>query len=105
MISGIEDDDWKRLSPLLDEALELSAAELDPWLEHLTATHPAVATILRELLTEDAELKRSRFLEDPPGGSFAPATQQDIEGTGAAMLRLRRLDAQKAQTNQTLLLC
>jgi serine/threonine protein kinase len=57
---------WLRLSPLLDQALELDPPTREAWLGGLTAQD---AADLRELLHERDVLDRSRFLEDgPPAG-------------------------------------
>jgi serine/threonine protein kinase len=57
---------WNELSPLLDEALELSDADRAVWLETLRTTRPEVAVELEELLNELQSLDQAGFLQGDP---------------------------------------
>ena len=59
---------WNELSPYLDEALELHAAQRDTWLAALTASHPRLAAELRQLLALHATNCASGFMERSPLG-------------------------------------
>lgn len=74
MSSDIGNDDWGRLSPLLDQALEMDPRAREPWLASLHASQPALASLLRQLLDEKTEVDSLRFLEGSPAGAFAPGT-------------------------------
>ena len=74
MTSGIDNEEWERLSPLLDQALELAPDALEPWLSRLAAERPELADSLRDLLVEKSKVEASRFLEDSPAVPLEPAT-------------------------------
>jgi serine/threonine protein kinase/tetratricopeptide (TPR) repeat protein len=59
-------DQWRELSPLLDEALALSEDQCESWLQSLTATKPELIGLLRGLLEEHRALSREHFLEFSP---------------------------------------
>jgi serine/threonine-protein kinase len=58
-------DTWKRIGPLLDEALDLPEAERAVWLAALHARAPQDAAVLRGLLARQEAARREDFL----GGS------------------------------------
>jgi len=60
---------WRRLSPLLDEALDLAAAERAAWLEALGKSEPGLAADLERMLADHAASEEARFL----AGVAAPA--------------------------------
>lgn len=64
-MSIIDRDRWSVLEPLLDEALELTPAELEPWLESMRRRNAALADELCELLSGDASSDRDGFLARP----------------------------------------
>jgi len=68
MTSNIGNDDWEKLSPLLDEALEMDATARESWLSELQSSLPGLATVLRELLADKLEVDSLKFLEHPPPG-------------------------------------
>ena len=53
---------WKRMSPLLDELLELDDAARAARLSELRAEEPAIAERLHTLLTDEAAARRAQFL-------------------------------------------
>ena len=57
---------WIRVQPLLDEALDLTAAQRATWLDSLRSTTPEVARDLESLLASEAEADGSGFLSPPP---------------------------------------
>ncbi|HEU5136016.1 MAG TPA: serine/threonine-protein kinase [Steroidobacteraceae bacterium] len=63
--------DWKRLSPLLDAALDLAPAERAAWLASLPAEHADLRESLAELLTRPVET--GDFLNRLPEFSGSPA--------------------------------
>jgi len=65
-MSMLSADRWRTLSPYLDEALDLTADERQPWLDTLRRDDPALASDLESLLTERDVLHDSGFLEGPP---------------------------------------
>lgn len=64
MAPNAGNEEWAKLSPLLDRVLELEPAEREPWLVELASAHPELADELRELLANKAQLESIRFLED-----------------------------------------
>ena len=63
----LDRDRWKRVQPLLDEALELTGAQRATWLDSLRSTAPDLAGDLEILLAHEAEADSSGFLSRPPG--------------------------------------
>src|SRR3954470_4309067 len=66
--------EWKRLSPLLDAALDLPADERERWLAALPAEHRDLCDSLRELLSKRAHFETDDFLQRLPEFSAAPAS-------------------------------
>ena len=62
-MSVLRNDRWRALSPYLDQALELTVDERDPWLASLRRAQPALAADLESLLDERETLDRVGFLE------------------------------------------
>jgi serine/threonine protein kinase len=58
-------DRWRRLIPLLEQALELQGAARLDWLDRLRAGEPALADDVAALLARHADLQRDRFLDEP----------------------------------------
>ena len=56
---------WKRVQPLLDEALELTGTQRATWLDSLRSATPDLARDLESLLANEAEADGSGFLTDP----------------------------------------
>jgi serine/threonine-protein kinase len=71
---------WRRLSPLLDRALDLDAAGRAQLLDSLRTQSPDLAATLEELLAEHARVDPSDFLEQQldPGELPFPTTGQTI---------------------------
>ena len=67
---------WARLSPLLDEALDLPPSERAAWLAALQASTPADALILQRLLERHDAADRDAFL----AGSAQLAMTQPVAG-------------------------
>jgi serine/threonine-protein kinase len=64
---------WKRLSPLLDAALDVPASGRDAWLAALPAEHADLRPALAELLAARRAIETGDFLERLPAFSAAPA--------------------------------
>lgn len=65
-MAAIDKERWQRLSPLLDELLDLAAPERAARLEQLRAQDPALAAELLPLLEQQQALEGSSFLAAPP---------------------------------------
>ncbi len=61
-MARIDSNRWNELSPLLDQALELPAADRAAWLENLRASQPEVAAALANMLEELQTLDNQGFL-------------------------------------------
>ena len=67
---------WARLSPLLDEALDLLPSERTVWLAELQARAPTDALMLQRLLVRHEAADRNAFL----AGSAQPALTHPAAG-------------------------
>jgi serine/threonine protein kinase len=83
-------DQWKAISPYLDQALELEPQTRAPWLDQLAAANPALADDLRELLAAHDKVSSSQFLDlallspvpDPVAGQqFGAYTLESLLGS------------------------
>jgi len=74
MTSNIGNEDWGKLSPLLDQALEMELSARELWLTDLDATQPRLASVLRQLLADKNEVDSLKFLEGSPAGALAQGT-------------------------------
>ena len=81
-------DHWARLSPLLDELLELEGAPQQERIEGLCETHPELAASLRALLTRVAPNRRDRFLE---GTALSGQAAETLPGRIIGAYTLERL--------------
>lgn len=64
---NIEDrQQWIRIEPYLDQALDLAPEALHPWLDALDLAQPEMAREIRKLLAERDKLQAAGFLETPP---------------------------------------
>jgi serine/threonine-protein kinase len=80
--------DWKRLSPLLDEALDLPPAERAAWLASLPPQHADLRDSLAELLTKPVET--DDFLNRLPEFSGVPSALDLTPGSIVGPYRLLR---------------
>jgi len=80
--------DWKRLSPLLDAALDLAPAERAGWLASLPPEHADLRDSLGELLTKPVET--GDFLDRLPEFSAAPGALTLGPGSIVGPYRLLR---------------
>ena len=71
-MSKLSPDQWRALSPHLDQALEMTEEDLSTWLSSLRTTDPSLASQLEILLHEHQVLSAEGFLEasglELPGG-------------------------------------
>ncbi len=58
---------WRRLSALLDEALDLAAGERAPWLQALSTRAPDLVAELEQMLADHAASEQARFLTGSAG--------------------------------------
>jgi len=65
---NIDHASWQRLSPLLDEALDLPAEQRTQWLAELRGRDPELAEEVEALLDEARAIGDERFLEHTPEG-------------------------------------
>src|SRR4051794_8740424 len=73
LMSNLTQDQWRTLSPYLDEALPMPEAERSQWLASLRVQNPVVADRLEELFRSHRALSGEKFLEsssgEMPGGA------------------------------------
>lgn len=86
---------WPAISALLDEALSLSAAERDTWLERLIGEQALHRDALRALLAHQAEVETDDFLDTLPrlfpdegGGRAAALFEKPAAGGSVGAYRL-----------------
>ncbi|MEO8063416.1 MAG: serine/threonine-protein kinase [Pseudomonadota bacterium] len=70
---------WARVSPFLDQALDLDPADREEWLAQLTLTQPVLAPLVRSLLAESVRLDAQGFLDHSPF-LMAPSLAGSIAG-------------------------
>ncbi len=70
---------WERLSPLLDRALDLDAAERTAFLASVRTSAPELADRLEALMAAHARVANSDFLAQGPGG-VVEALRPDLTG-------------------------
>ncbi len=70
---------WKRLSPLLDAALDLPPTALGPWLDALDVREPALAAEVRSLLqSEERAVSEGLLAGRATGSASQPAAGQRL---------------------------
>ena len=65
-MSALTPEQWKQVSPYLDEALELSPGQRSGWLFSLSEKDAKLASMLQALLDEQRQAEREGFLEKSP---------------------------------------
>jgi hypothetical protein len=84
-------EQWKEISPYLDQALDLEAGDRDRWLNELHSLNPQLAEDLRELLATHQAIDAAQFLERSllgpgtrplAGQRFGAYTLDSLLGTG-----------------------
>jgi len=68
-MTKLDSDQWRQVSPHLDEALELDPSAREPWLADLEKLQPQIARELRELLN----LVREEVTKTDTGTTFMHA--------------------------------
>jgi hypothetical protein len=82
---NIADNEWRALSNLLDEALDLPQAARPQWIEQLGEQHAGVKGNLRELLANQALLETADFLGAPVEFAALGSTRREAaESAGSA---------------------
>jgi len=82
--------DWKRLSPLLDAALDLAPAQREAWLAMLPPEHADLRESLAELLMQRPAVETDDFLTRLPEFSAAPSALTLAAGSIVGPYRLLR---------------
>lgn len=84
-------EQWKEISPYLDQALDLEESERARWLSELSVLQPRLADDLRALLATHHAIDETQFLENPPlcpvaeplaGQRFGAYTLESLLGRG-----------------------
>jgi hypothetical protein len=84
-------EQWKEISPYLDQALDLESSARERWLSELKALKPQLAADLRALLATHAAVDAAQFLERSPlspgvepvaGQQFGAYTLESLLGRG-----------------------
>src|SRR3954467_3645302 len=84
----IDVNNWKVLSPLLDEALELPPLALEGWLDSLAPEFDALRPQLRRMLARHRRVETGDFLNTLPkfavdlAGDAPPGVEQAGEAIG-----------------------
>ncbi len=65
-MSKLTPEQWRQVSPYLDEALALPQEERAGWLRSFREKDPALAELLQALLDEQEAIKQEQFLEQSP---------------------------------------
>jgi tetratricopeptide (TPR) repeat protein len=73
----LDEEQWRKVLPFLDEALELEAAGRDALLQKLETEEPRIARNLRALLDQLAGIKAANYLE---GAAIAPIPLESLTG-------------------------
>jgi serine/threonine-protein kinase len=81
---------WKRLSPLLDAALDLEPGEREAWIAALPSEQADLLPELRDLLSGRAAVETDDFLNRLPEFSAAPQALTLTEGNVVGPYRLLR---------------
>ena len=101
-MSGLDPQTWKRLAPLLDEALELAADERPAFLDRALPDEPELRAVLEELIAAESRVGGpldTPVVEDVRQGPSLPRVDgfEDLEeigrgGMGVVYRALRRGD-------------
>jgi len=90
----VSPDTWKTVSQLLDDALDLDAAERPAWVERLGSRHPDLVPLVRKLLAAHATSESADVLAHLPAvsldGSDAVTVSGLVAGTLVGPYRLKR---------------
>ena len=71
---------WLKVEPFLDQALEMSAEEREPWLARLRSDSPDVADDLVVLLSGETKANRDDFLESPLSAAAFASIDEPLAG-------------------------
>lgn len=84
-MTSLDPERWRRLSPLLERALDLSGDEREAWLAGVDRRDPALADELRALLAEHRALDAEGFLDREP---LAAESAPSLAGSTMGVYRL-----------------
>ena len=77
---------WPEISALLDQALELPAAQRSLWLDQLSVEHAPLEDELRDLLARHAGVETGDYLETLPRLPLTPEKAADALEPSCGML-------------------
>jgi len=77
-MSTLTPEQWREVSPYLDEVLEIIPEQRDAWLLSLASKDARLASLVEALLAEQQQLKHERFLEKSPLRTGAGLAGQKI---------------------------
>lgn len=85
----INRDQWRRIEPMIDIALELPKHARERYLERIDATEPALGPLLRQLVATHERAEAAREMETVPRLAAAPPASSDFSaGTMVGPFRL-----------------
>src|SRR5262245_25897620 len=87
-MATVDADRWRRLSPYLDEALEIPREHRAAWLTSLDARDADLAAELRSLLAEQDVVEESHFLERDAAPPPRPCGPTSLAGQVLGAYRL-----------------
>ncbi|HTE41256.1 MAG TPA: serine/threonine-protein kinase [Steroidobacteraceae bacterium] len=71
-------NDWKRIAPFLDQAMDLEPRERAVWLAELTLSQPEIAATVQKMLLEHEQLNAKGFLEKSPAEQFVQNSRSGL---------------------------
>lgn len=89
-MGAMDREQWQRLEPLLDHALDLPDDERASWLGALREQSPTLAAELDTLLSREALADRDDFLAAPFGDRFTARLGERLEGLQIGAYTLER---------------
>lgn len=84
-IAALDSSAWQRISPLLDQALDLEPSERERWFATLSTTHPDIADVVRSLFAQREAADIKGFLENSPLASLGIAVTSEVSMVGQTM--------------------
>lgn len=89
---SLKPEEWREISPYLDQALSLSETERQTWLQAVRVQRPDLSDSLQQLLEQHELLSQQKFLDQPPerpnlesslaGRAIGPYTLLSLIGQG-----------------------
>jgi hypothetical protein len=73
------EEDWRLVSPYLDEVLSIEPTQRQAWLQSLASRAPKVSELIRDHLERLHELHELHFMEAPAPSSLNGKSGPDYE--------------------------